>query len=307
MDALALLGPTAVGKSSLALDLAERLGGEIISVDSRQAYKHLDIGTSKPTEEERKRVRHHLIDILELDKKNNAENFARLSKETISEIISRRSLPILVGGSGLYFQAVFNGFFDIDLDQEDRDDFSDSVSRRDTPELYNRLVLADPESGKRIHPNDRYRIVRALEVYTLTGIPLSEHFKRQKSSTGDPEIDFLKLGLHIPREKLHERINGRTRMMLEAGWIEEVESILRGGADAEWPGLKSLGYPEVISYIHGKIGREELIETISRLTRQYAKRQMTWFRKEKDVTWFRADDKNLTGLVLDWIDRAGGR
>ncbi len=301
MKPFAILGPTATGKSSLAIVLAVRLGGEIVSVDSRQAYRGIDIGTAKPSRSDMERVPHHLIDVLDLHEKNDAEEFSRMAITAVGDILRRDNLPVLVGGSGLYFHALFNGFFDIDLDPSERIAFAESIAHIPTPDLYRRLNSEDPDSVRRIHPNDRYRIARALEVLALSGVPISEHFRRQLANSPHRQFECRTIGLTMPREKLYARINERTRRMLTGGWIEEVERLLEGGADPAWPGLGSLGYPEVISLIRGEITKEETIDRVARLTRQYAKRQLTWFKKVEGVTWFNADSHDLAEIVLAWF------
>ena len=304
MKPLAILGPTAVGKSFLATDLAERLGGEIVSIDSRQVYRGIDIGTAKPSLSDRARVPHHLIDVIDLAEKIDAERFARMADKAIEGILQRGGVPILTGGSGLYFRALLHGFFDISLDPAERAAFAESVASVATAELFGRLQSADPDSARRIHPNDRYRIIRALEVCELSGTPISEHFRRQSSEDARKCIEHAAAGLTMQRGRLYERINARTRAMMAGGWIEEVRELLDGGADPAWPGLESLGYPEVISLIRGELTREETIERVATQTRRYAKRQLTWFRKVEGVTWFDAERPDLIELVLAWF-RAG--
>jgi len=303
MDALVILGATGTGKSDLALELAGNLGVEIVSVDSRQIYKRIDIGTSKPTRAQRDAVPHHMIDLLELDERINASLFACIVENTIEEIISRDKLPVLVGGSGLYFRAIFEGLFDISLDEEDRAEFAESIKDTATNALYEELCKVDPDSGDRIHPNDRYRISRALEVHNLSGTTLSEHILRHKSSSDTGKRSYLKIGIRLKREELYERIDRRTVFMIENGWVEEVGDLLDSGFSPSCPGLKTLGYPEVISYVQGEIERDMMINTIQRLTRQYAKRQETWFRSEADVTWFDAHGESLAEKVISAVTR----
>lgn len=294
IDAVAIMGPTGVGKSSIAVKLAARFNGEVISIDSRQAYKYLDIGTAKPTKEKMEGIPHHLLDVLEPSEKNNAERFSRMAIQKIDELRAKEKLPILAGGTGLYFKAIFEGLFSVDLNEEERKKFESSVRSLTTEKLRKRLKDVDQESYSRINANDRYRVIRALEVYELTGIPLSEHFRRQgQSKERTRDLSFLKIGLDMSREKLYRRINERTLKMFEAGWIEEVKDLIAKGFDTSWPAMKTLGYPEIIEYLQGRFTKDELIERVSRLTRQYAKRQLTWFRKERDVIWFQADDEDL--------------
>ncbi len=301
MDAVAILGPTASGKSSLGMRLAETMNGEIISIDSRQVYLGLDIGTSKPSEHDRERIPHHLIDILDPKEKNSAENHAVMAREALDGVKSRGRLPVLVGGSGLYWRALFEGLFSIDLSETDREDFARSVEGKPTDELRRKLLDVDEETGKRLHPNDRYRIVRALEVYELTGVTMSDHFELQEGGSETP-YEYLKIGLDPPRERLRERIDTRTIDMIRGGWIDEVRSLLNSGYDPSCPGLRTIGYPEVVDHVKGRLGVSELIERIQQLTKQYAKRQMTWFRKEKDVHWLDPEETNLFEAVVRLVE-----
>ncbi len=299
ITAVAILGPTASGKSRLAIDLAVRTNGEILSIDSRQAYRNIDIGTAKPSREERGLVPHHLIDIFDLEEKNDAQKFAALAHAAIRDVASRGKIPVLVGGSGLYFRAIEKGFFDIALEQAERIAFADSLRDVSNESIHRRLSAVDPESARRIHPNDRYRLVRALEVQALTGFSLSEHVRRQRLDPSREGIAFVKIGLRIDRSELHRSIAERAKGMFERGWAEEVERLLAGGADPEWPGIRTLGYPQVVSLVRGESRLEESLERVSELTRQYAKRQVTWFRKEQEIHWLAAVE---TGLV----ERAAG-
>jgi len=298
ITAVAILGPTASGKSRLAMTLAQHLGGEILSVDSRQAYRHLDIGTAKPTAEDRRAIPHHLIDILELHEKNNAEQFAGTAHRAIREVAARERLPIVVGGSGLYFRAIRQGLFSVKLDPAERSAFSKSLCGVADGILFRRLEEVDPESAGRIHRNDRYRITRALEVFALTGTPLSEHLRTQGQDPQRREIRFMVLGLDMPRAELHQRIQERARMMFEAGWVEETGRLLAGGADPEWPGMKTLGYPQVIQLINGKSTRDQTMTRVVELTRQYAKRQITWFKRESGIEWLTGDARGVFDAAL---------
>jgi tRNA dimethylallyltransferase len=298
IDAVLILGPTASGKSGLGMRLARAAGGEIVSVDSRQAYRRIDIGTAKPTAAERSEIPHHLIDIIELDEKNDAESFAARAHAAIRDIRSRGKLPILVGGSGLYCRAITQGFFRVDLDGAKRIAFEESLRGISGRALHDRLAAVDPDGAGRIHPNDRYRIVRALEVYELTGVPLGEHFKRQEPAPGGGGTRFLKVGISPPRPELHRMIHERIVKMFDAGWAEEVRTLLGAGADPAWPGLQTLGYPQVVAFVTGKAGLEETIRRVTELTRQYAKRQVTWFRKETGVRWFASAQGNTEQEVI---------
>jgi len=299
---LAIVGPTASGKTALGMSVARSEGGEIVSVDSRQAYRGIDIGTGKPTAAERSEVPHHLIDILDLPEKNDAESYAARANAAIREIASRGRLPLLVGGSGLYFRAITQGLFRIDLEAAERRAFEASLSSVSIRELGERLAAVDPASARRIHPNDRYRITRALEVHALTGTPLSAHFERQGAGRAPTDIRFITVGLEEPRRELHRKIEERVGRMLAGGWTEEVRSLLEGGADPGWPGLRTLGYPQVIALARGEAGRSETKERVVELTRQYAKRQITWFRKEPGIRWLRGTRNEAAAQILRLLE-----
>jgi tRNA dimethylallyltransferase len=303
ITAVAILGPTASGKSRLGIDLALRMNGEILSIDSRQAYRRIDIGTAKPSTEERGLVPHHLIDIFDLEEKIDAQKFAELAQEAMQDAASRGRIPILVGGSGLYFRAIEKGFFDIRLEAADRTAFAESLRDITNENLHERLLAIDPESAHRIHPNDRYRLVRALEVQALTGIPLGEHVRRQRIDASREEIAFVKIGLDVERGALHRRIAERAKGMFERGWVGEVERLLGEGADPGWPGMRTLGYPQVVSHVRGEVRFDETRARVSELTRQYAKRQMTWFRKEQAMHWLTAEGNGLVERAAELVER----
>jgi tRNA dimethylallyltransferase len=305
ITAVAILGPTASGKSRLGIDIAVRMNGEILSIDSRQAYRRIDIGTAKPSAEERGFVPHRLIDILDLEEKSDAQGFATLAHAAMRDAASRGRIPVLVGGSGLYFRAIERGFFDIEIEAGDRIAFAESLRNASNGSLHERLSAFDPESAGRIHPNDRYRIVRALEVHAMTGMPLSEHIRRQRLDPSRGEIAFIKIGLDIERGALHRNIAERAKSMFARGWAGEVERLLGEGVDPEWPGMKTLGYPQVVSHVRGEAPLDETVERIIELTRQYAKRQVTWFRKEQEVHWLTAGETGLAERAVEIVERRG--
>ncbi|MCD6379878.1 tRNA (adenosine(37)-N6)-dimethylallyltransferase MiaA [bacterium] len=301
MKAIIILGPTGIGKSELAIKLSLPRRGEIVCIDSRTIYRGINIGTSKPSLRDRKEVSHHMVDILDLDEKRNASWFSRKARETIDDIFTRGYIPFLVGGSGLYLKSILHGLFGINLSEDDRKSFSESVKNIPTPQLYGRLLSSDRESGERIHRNDRYRIVRALEVYTLSGISLSEHFRKQNLSE-EFNLQSVKIGLNTDRAILHKRINNRVEEMFQSGWIDEVEGLLVNGVNPEWPGMQALGYPEVISFLKNDINYSQMKERILAKTRQYAKSQITWFKKEKGVMWIdieKGDPFMVASKLLD--------
>ena len=305
MYGVVVIGPTAVGKSSLGMELARRLGGEIVSIDSRQIYRGLDIGTAKATADERSRIRHHCIDILDITEKSNARWFADQARKAIEDIRAGGKIPVLVGGSGLYLRSVTHGLFEIDLVPSERRKFKSGIEGIATIELYSRLKETDSESAERIHINDRYRIVRALEILELTGIPMNEHFRRQQKTGGNSMPGLVRIGLDMNRDHLRTHIAERTGKMYDAGWPDEVSGLLDDGSDPGCPGLETLGYPETVRFVRGEIGREEAIGKIAVLTGQYAKRQMTWFRKETGVTWLDACSEGLADSALNILDSAG--
>lgn len=272
-----ICGPTAVGKTGLIAALARELPLEVISLDSRQIYRGLRIGTAQPTAAERDACPHHLIDFVDPDEAYDAARFRRDFAAVHREITARGGRPVLVGGAGLYLTAVREGFMDVPGSSPERL----AVVRREMDgladdEIRRRLERADPAAWRRIHPNDRYRSQRALEVHALTGRPLSE---LQQEQTPRPVLDleFPTFVLERPTSELDARIATRTDAMLDSGWIEETEDLRRRHAD-DGPGLASIGYREIIAWLDGKLPRDELAPAIVRVTRQYAKRQRTWFR-----------------------------
>lgn len=305
MNGIVIIGPTATGKSALGMKLAEKLGGEIVSIDSKQVYRGLDIGTAKASAEEQALIRHHCIDILDISEKSNARWFADCARLAIDKIRAEGKIPVLVGGSGLYLRSVTQGLFVLDLDPSERLEFEKGIEDKATGDLHSNLKESDPESASRIHENDRYRIVRALEVHALTGISLSDHFRRQKEECGDGLPGLVRIGLDMDREHLRARIMERTGEMYDAGWPDEVTGLLEDGSDPDCPGLQTLGYPETIRFVRGEIDLRTATDKIALLTGQYARRQMTWFRKEPEVNWFDAENAGLLDSVLNILDSTG--
>ncbi len=284
-----VLGPTAVGKSRVGLRLALDFDGEIINCDSMQVYRGFDIGTDKPTEEMLKLVPHHLLDIAEPTEQFTAASFVTHALKAIEEIISRHHLPFIVGGTGLYLQALIQGLFPgPGRNPEIRRSLEEEGKRYGFPYLHSKLLAIDPEYGRKIHPHDRCRIIRALEVYALTGRPISEHFKMTRPYLSDFLI--IKIGLKLEREELKKRIDERVERMFARGIVEETKSLLDSGIPPEAPAFQALGYRQVLRYLHGEISLEEAIELIKRETRKYAKRQMTWFRHMPGISWFNPHD-----------------
>ena len=285
---IAIVGPTGVGKSELAIFLGEKLSGEIINFDSLQFYKELNIGTAKPGEE-RKRIPHHLYDLLELNEEFNAAKFVEIADNLIKEIWERGKIPILVGGTGLYLRAFEYGLFPIEVPKEIRENLRKRVDQ-DLSSLYEELKRLDPEYAQKISPKDKVRITRALEVIYTTGKPIS-YFHKENPFFVKKRYNIIKIGLNLPRKELYKKINLRVIKMIEKGWIEEVKNLLEKGYSIELKPFKAIGYKYIIYYLQGRLSLEKAIELIQRDTRRYAKRQLTWFKKEPDVYWFSPDEK----------------
>jgi len=284
-----VLGPTAVGKSRVAVDLALRFGGEVISGDSIQVYRGFDIGTDKPTAASRRGVRHHLIDIVGPEVQFTAADFVREALAAAGEIASRGHLPLIAGGTGLYIKALVDGLFPgPGRDPAVRASLEAEAREEGLDPLFRRLQTVDPEYARKVRSHDRIRIIRALEVHAATGRPISEHFRRTESPVKGRNI--LRLGLKLERDALYRRIDDRVERMFARGLVEEVRGLVERGVAEDAPPFHALGYNHVLRLLRGEIGREEAISSTKIDTRHYAKRQMTWFRKMDGVAWFSPDD-----------------
>ena len=284
-----LTGPTAVGKSNLSIKLAKTIGGEIISADSMQVYKYMNIGTDKITPEKMDGVPHHLIDFLDPKEDFNVFIFQKLVKEAIADISSRGKVPIIVGGTGFYIQAVL---YDIDFTETDEDDsYRNELEGRaaagEADNLHEELAAIDPESAEIIHANNVKRVIRALEYYKKTGRPISEHNKEQHQN--ESPYDFCCFVLTDERKTLYSRIEKRVDQMIEEGLEEEVRSLAKMDIPRDATSMQGLGYREMLGYIDGEYDLDRAIYLIKRNTRHFAKRQITWFKREKEVIWI---DKN---------------
>ncbi|MCS7273306.1 MAG: tRNA (adenosine(37)-N6)-dimethylallyltransferase MiaA [Fimbriimonadales bacterium] len=280
-----ILGPTAVGKTEVGIELATRWDAEIISADSSAVYRGLDIGSAKPTPEEQQRVRFHLIDVADPSEVFTAARFRELALQAIEDIQRRGKRVLIVGGTGLYIRVLLHGFSlaPPPADPEIRARWRAEVARVGAPALHERLKQIDPVAAARIHPNDAMRITRALEVYEMTGIPISQWQQRAPS-----ELPALKIGLTMPRDLLYRRIDERVDKMIAQGMLQEVQQLLQKGYNPQQPALKGLGYRHLIGYIQGCLSWDEAVRLWKRDTRRFAKRQMTWFRKEPGVHWIDA-------------------
>ena len=302
---LSVVGPTATGKSALAMALAGPLGGEIVNADALQVYRGFDIGTAKPGAVDRDRVAHHLLDILDPDEPFSAGEFARRAHAVIDEIQGRRHLPILVGGSGLYLRALIEGISPIpNVEPELRDRLRARFEEEGTEALRSELARLDPVTAGRLAPADKQRLLRALEVVLGTGRPLSAWIAEKPVGGGG--IDAVWIGLTLPRALLYDRIAVRVERMLASGWVDEVRGLLATGLSPSVPAFQAIGYRELAGHIAGEATLEEATERIVRATRQYAKRQMTWFRRQSEVEWFPTTEAS-SSAILDHLAQRGLR
>jgi len=296
---IAIVGPTASGKSSLALRVARARGGEIVSCDSLQVYRGLDIGSAKATLAERRDVRHHLIDVVGPDDAFSAAEYSRLARAAIAGITNRHRLPIVAGGTGLYLKALLEGLFEGPARDEGRRRRLESLAERfGDPRLHRLLRSLDPAAAERIQPADRVRIVRALEVYWATGRPITEHHGAGAEPLQGHRI--LLLGLDPDRESLRRVVEKRTRAMLAAGLVDEVRRLLDAGLPPTARPLQAIGYRDALAVLKGKSTPEQAQQAIVTATMRFAKRQMTWFRHQADVTWFKTPDTAYTA-ALTWL------
>jgi len=279
-----IVGPTAVGKTDVSILVAKQLGGEIVSADSMQIYKFMNIGTAKPTPEEMKGVKHHMIDIVEPWQDFSVAQYQRQARDCIEGIYSRGRLPIVVGGTGLYINSLI---YDLDFantvsDPRFRAELQKLARERGKEYLYEWLKRVDPDTARRLHVNDLRRIIRALEVYHCSGKPMSEY----KTGMRDAALyNLVIFGLTMPREELYRRIEKRVDMMMDEGLVDEVKGLLERGCTKEMVSMQGLGYKEVIDYLEGECTLSEAVELLKRNTRRFAKRQFTWFKRDDRIIW----------------------
>ena len=286
---IVIAGPTASGKTALSIDLAGRIGGEIISADSMQVYRHMDIGSAKVTPEEMQGIPHHLIDVLDPTEEFNVVVFQKLAGEAIREIESRGHIPVIVGGTGFYIQALV---YDIDFTETEedsalREELAEIARLKGPGELHRILEEADPASARAIHENNVKRMIRALEFYRQTGKRISEHNEQERGKESPWNLFYYVLTME--RSLLYERINRRVDRMMEQGLPEEVERLRQMGCRADMTSMQGLGYKELLAYLEHGGSLAETAERIKQNTRHFAKRQLTWFRRERDVRWLYAD------------------
>ncbi len=286
---IVLCGPTGIGKTELSLELAEEFGGCIVSADSMQVYRFMDIGTAKPGLTEQARVPHYMIDVADPDEPFDAAEYAGRARACIDEIESLGRLPLVIGGTGLYIKALLHGLCRArPSSPEIRARLSREAEEKGARALYDRLSSADPETAGSIHPNDLYRIKRALEVYELTGRPIS-HYRRAHGFREDP-YDALKICLSVDRQTLYERIDRRVDRMVSSGLLDEVRGLLKKGYFRELKSMNALGYRHMADYLYGELDWDEALRLMKRDTRRYAKRQLVWFRKDRELLWMDPGD-----------------
>lgn len=306
---IVLTGPTAAGKTELSIALAKKLNGAIISADSMQVYKYMNIGSAKIRPEEMQGVRHYLVDVLDPREEFHVARFQQMAKEALEEIYRNGQLPIVVGGTGFYIQALLK---DIDFDESSgelpcRKELEETARREGGAVLYERLKQVDPESAEEIHPNNVKRVIRALEFYQETGQPISLHNREQKEK--QPPYTYAYFVLNDDRARLYERIDRRVDRMVEQGLVEEVRWLKEHGYDRSLVSMQGLGYKELFPYLDGTCSLEEAVEIIKRDTRHFAKRQITWFKREPDVIWlnqqeFGYDKEKILKRMLElWEER----
>lgn len=302
---IVICGPTASGKTSLSIELAKRIKGEIISCDSMQIYKDMTIGTAKPTVEEMDGIPHHLIDFVLPSERYSVADFKKAATQKIEEILSRNKIPIIVGGTGLYVDAlVYNiEYLELETDLKYRQELENLIEQKGLEELYEKAKQIDEQAMQSISKNDKKRIMRVLEIYHQTGKTKTQ--LEAESRLTPPPYDYIVFAITMDREKLYERINRRVDIMIEQGLIEEVQSLVN--KYKEFPtAMQGLGYKEVVEYIEGETTKEEMIEKLKMETRRYAKRQLTWFRKIENITWLNGlnDTQSNIDIILENLKKS---
>jgi len=303
-NVIVIVGPTCSGKTNLSLKLAQLIPSEIISADSRQIYKFLNIGTAKPSKEELQKVPHHLVDILDPSESYNVSMFEKNAEKIIEGISVKNKIPIVLGGSGLYIKALIDGIFDTaDKDEEYRKELLQKRKEFGNEFLYEELKKVDPVSAEKMLPQNWKRVMRALEVFHTTGEPIWKHHQKQ-SIQKEKKYLFKQFGLNWERKILYENIDNRVDKMMEDGFVDEVKNILNKGYDKNLNSLNTVGYKEIIEYLDKEISLDRAVELIKRNTRHYAKRQLTWFRKDRRIQWFDINDLYEPDNIAEKIIRS---
>ncbi len=295
--AIIVCGPTGIGKTTLAIELAAAFQGEILGADSMQIYRQMDIGTAKPSPDERAEIVHHMVDIVDPDEHFDADTYAGIAFKIIMAMQERQVLPFVVGGTGLYIKSLVYGLFDVPpVDETIRARLNHEVKKGNAETLFQRLQQVDPLTADKLHPNDVYRIVRALEVFEITSLSISEMQRQHQFQ--EKRLSTLKLGLKMERQKLYDRIDRRVDMMISDGLLDEVKDLLATGYQSELKSMQSIGYRHMLDYLEGRLNWSQAIETLKRDTRRYAKRQFTWFRADKEIIWI---DPDFTPEVREMV------
>lgn len=290
---IVICGPTGIGKTAAAIEVAETFAGEIINADSMQVYRSMNIGTAKPTAAEQARIPHHLVDVVDPVEDFDAARFSLQARKIVNDLTRRRVIPVVAGGTGLYIKAMLYGLFQTDPpDPVVRRKIQAEADRIGTDAMHRRLKDIDPEAAAHIHPHDMFRIIRALETVATTGSSITDHHLRH----GFRESPFrdLKIGLDMERKRLYERINSRVDAMIAAGLVEEVRQLLESGVDGGTKAMRALGYRHMVDFLYGRMPWEEAVRIMKRDTRRFAKRQLSWFRSDKDIEW--CTPENISSL-----------
>jgi tRNA dimethylallyltransferase len=303
---IVICGPTGVGKTGFAIALARRLNGEIVGADSMQIYRCMDIGTAKPTAAEQAAVPHHMVDIIDPDQAFDAAEYGRRAEVCVARLIQRGKLPLVVGGTGLYIKALIYGLTGTaPADQKVRAALKHELAQSGARSMYDRLCRVDPRTARRLHPNDTFRVLRAMEVFRITGQPISAHHDDHRFR--QPRFSVLQIGLTLPRPLLYARIDQRVDAMLDKGLVEEVRALLDKGLDPRLKSMQSLGYRHMTDYLQGRLTWEEAVRTLKRDHRRYAKRQLTWFSTIGQVRWLPPDQHaQALSLIEGFLPRQGG-
>ncbi len=296
-----LVGPTAVGKTSISINIAKKINSEIISADSMQIYKYMDVGTAKIRDDEKKGIKHYMIDIVKPDEQFSVSDFQKKSYEYIDHILSNDSLPMVVGGTGLYINSLVNNldFTNAVSNWQLREKYKEKAKKYGNEYIHSELRKVDAESADRIHVNDTKRIIRALEVYYETGKPMTYYYNKFRQP--NPRFNIAYIGLKMSRKRLYDRINKRVDIMINNGLIDEVKEIIEMGYSRDLTSLKAIGYKEIIKYIDGEYSLNEAKKILKRNTRRFAKRQLTWFRRDKRVYWVNIDEFESEEVIINNI------
>lgn len=294
-----LLGPTAIGKTELSIGLAQAVGGEIISADSMQIYRYMDIGSAKVTREEQAGVPHHMLDIVDPEEDFTVSDYKREAELIIDRLNEEGKLPIVTGGTGLYINSLVYklNFTRAEANQDLREELEKLAEDKGVEEVHSILEAVDPETASKLHPNDLKRVIRAIEIYRESGVKASDYNKNFRSELEDYNLTML--GLTMDRQKLYERINERVDLMMEAGLLEEIQDLIARGYTKDLVSMQGIGYKELINHLEGNMGLEESIELIKKKSRNYAKRQLTWFRRDERIQWFNKDDYSSQDQLLE--------